>query len=173
MLLNGHPVDSLSTQLENLENFSGNGSPRGEILAVRALMAAYLGDTTGSLEIGQRALEHLQPDDYFWRDFIVGSLGLAYLYRGDLAAARSTLEEAFKISQRFDDIANMVQALTNLAETSMLEGKFREAKKLFGKALSLSFVRMPRSKIWSAINNKKARSATSLAASTDNPFCLS
>jgi LuxR family maltose regulon positive regulatory protein len=138
LLLNGSPIEVAEARLQEAVDADPDGSIAGEVLALRALIATYQGKTGQSAELSRRALELLPEDRLFFRSFIAGYLGYSTLHRGDLVAARQSLEEAVRIGQQAGNLMNVVLALYHLAEVAMLEGRPDEARECYEQALAIA-----------------------------------
>ncbi len=112
-----------------------DGSVAGEVTAFRALIAAYRGERERSAELSQQALELLPEESLFFRSFVAGILGLAYLYSGDIEPATRAFEEAIRVSKKMGDLNISVLARCYLADLSMLQGRVHESKALYEQAL--------------------------------------
>jgi len=66
----------------------------GGIAIARAHIARARGDNAGVIELSERALALLPPDELSGRSIVALNLGMAQWYRGRLAAARQALVEA-------------------------------------------------------------------------------
>ncbi|UCH63556.1 MAG: tetratricopeptide repeat protein [Fidelibacterota bacterium] len=138
MLLRSHPLDEVQAQVLAAGEADTTGSVSGELIAFRALTAAYRGDTKKSAELCHQALETLPEERTFIRSFVAGTLGLAYLYSGDLKAATENLNEAARICKQVGNLVNAVLALCHLAEVAMLRGQLNKAEALYRQALELA-----------------------------------
>ena len=136
-ILNGVPEGEVSRRLRGITELSGQQPLPSEIWVVRALKASYLGNTARSVECCRRAVELLPGDKNHFRGFVVGNLGRAYLYHGDVARATAALHEALRMSQGAGDKLNILIVKTWLGDTFYLEGKLEEAKACYDQALRI------------------------------------
>jgi LuxR family maltose regulon positive regulatory protein len=138
MVLGGQPLDIAQSRLQEAVEADVDGSIAGEVTAFRALIAAYQGERERSAELARRALELLSEESLFFRSFVAGFLGLAYLYSGEIEPATRTFEEAVRVSQRTGNLTISVLARCHLAELSMLQGKVNEAETLYEQAVDIA-----------------------------------
>jgi LuxR family maltose regulon positive regulatory protein len=135
LVMGGQPLDRAKSRLQDVVAADTDGSVAGEVTAFRALIAAYRGERKRSAQLSEQALELLPEDSLFFRSFIAGFLGLAYLYSGDVEPATRAFEEAVRVSARTGNVVISVLARCHLAELSMLLGRVEEAEGLYKQAL--------------------------------------
>jgi LuxR family maltose regulon positive regulatory protein len=135
LVMGGQPLDLAQSHLQEVVAADTDGSVAGEVTAFRALIAAYRGKRERSAELSEQALELLPQDSLFFRSFIAGFLGLAYLYSGDVEPATRAFQEAVQISRKTGNVVISVLARCHLAELSMLQGRIDEAEVLYEQAL--------------------------------------
>jgi len=70
-------TDPVSENGSDLENKIEARMLTGEILALRATLASMLGDTSKTIELGDRSLQYLPDNDEFLRSVIILSIGVA------------------------------------------------------------------------------------------------
>jgi LuxR family maltose regulon positive regulatory protein len=135
MVLGGQPLDLARSRLQEVVAADADGSVAGEVTAFRALIAAYRGRREQSAELSEQALELLPEESLFFRSFVAGFLGLAYLYSGDVEPATRAFQEAVRVSKRTGNVTISVLARCHLAELSMLQGRSHEAEVLYEQAV--------------------------------------
>jgi LuxR family maltose regulon positive regulatory protein len=138
LLLTGHPLESAEARLDDAVKADAAGSVAGEVALFHALIATYQGETRRSAELAHGALELLPEDSLFLRSLVAGFLGVNYLWGGDLVAAKRTLDEAARISQRAGNLMNAVLALSHLAEVAMIQGQLYESQAIYNQAIELA-----------------------------------
>jgi LuxR family maltose regulon positive regulatory protein len=138
LLLTGHPLESAEIRLDDAVKADAAGSVAGEVALFRALIATYQGETRRSAELAHWALELLPEDSLFLRSLVAGFLGVSYLWSGDLATAKRTLEEAARISQQAGNLMNAVLALCHLAEVATIQGQLYESQAIYNQAIELA-----------------------------------
>jgi len=138
LLMTGRPLEVVEARLRDVMEDDAVGAVSGELALVRAVIAVYQGDTRRSAELSHRALEILPDESLFLRSLGAGILGLAHMYRGDVVAATEALEQAAEIGQQAGNLMNTVLALCHLAELCYLQGRLREAKAYYERALDLT-----------------------------------
>jgi LuxR family maltose regulon positive regulatory protein len=89
----------------------------GRVAATKALMRSYRGDVPGIIQYANEALEILPEDDLTWRSVTALTLGNAYGFMGDMAAAYEARFKALQSCQASSDryfisIANLELAIT-------------------------------------------------------------
>ena len=138
LMLSGHPLEVAEARLQDAVEADAAGSVSGEVMAVRALIAAYQGKTRQSIELAHQALELLPEESLFLRSLVAGFLSLNYFYSGDVVAARQALDETVRIGQRAGNVMNTVLALCHLAELSIIQGQLHEGRAFYEQALELA-----------------------------------
>jgi len=135
LVMGGQPLDLARSRLQDVVAADSDGSVAGEVIAFRALLAAYRGKRERSAELSEQALELLPEESLFFRSFVAGFLGLAYLYSGDVEPATRAFQEAVRISGKTGNVVISVLARCHLAELAMLQGRIHEAEVLYRQAL--------------------------------------
>jgi LuxR family maltose regulon positive regulatory protein len=135
LVMGGQPLDLARSRLQEVVAADTDESVAGEVTAFRALLAAYRGERQRSARLSEEALELLPEESLFFRSFIAGFLGLAYLYSGEIEPAVQVFEEAVRVSEKTGNVNISVLARCHLAELSMLQGRVHEAEVLYGQAL--------------------------------------
>ncbi|MGD8465500.1 MAG: LuxR C-terminal-related transcriptional regulator [Anaerolineae bacterium] len=138
MVISGQPLEVAESRLAEAQECDTAGTIRGEVAAFRALLATYHGQVQESAALSEKALELLPPDRHFFRSYVTGFLGLAYLYQGEITAATATLERAVEIGQRTSNVTITVLALCHLAELGSLRGQVGETQAYYQRALDLA-----------------------------------
>jgi LuxR family maltose regulon positive regulatory protein len=138
LVLSGHPLDAAESRLQDAIEADTENSVDGEVAAFRAWTAALRGDTRHSTELSQRALELLPAESLFLRSIVAGSLGLVYMWSGDVVAAFQAFEEAARIGQKAGNLMVTAIALRRLAQLRVMQGRLSEAKAFCEQALELS-----------------------------------
>jgi LuxR family maltose regulon positive regulatory protein len=136
-LMDGCPPDVLEARLQEAMEADTTGTVSIGVAAIRAFLAAHQGDTRQGIELARRALELLPQESLVLRSFVVGFLGLNYLYSGDVVAATQTLNEAARIGQRVGNLLAAVVALCYSAELSVLQGQLYQAQSFYNQALEM------------------------------------
>jgi LuxR family maltose regulon positive regulatory protein len=144
LLWGGRPLDAIEARLQDAVEADPDGSISGEVAVIRALLAAHQGDVRYSTELSHRALELLPEESLFLRSVVAGSLGLTYLWSGDIAAATRTFDELARIGQDTGNVMLTVMALRRLARLRRMQGQLYEARALYEQALELAVDRQGR-----------------------------
>jgi LuxR family maltose regulon positive regulatory protein len=135
LLMSTHPLETVQSRLQEAESGDVTGSAASEIALVRALIAAYQGDSQKSAELAQKALDQLPAESLLLRSLAAGAKSLAYLFHGEIPVVRQALEEAASISRQAGNVMNTVLALGHLAELSFLHGQLYAANDYYAQAL--------------------------------------
>jgi LuxR family maltose regulon positive regulatory protein len=139
LLLSGRPLEFIEARIQDAISVDANGSFSGEVMVLRALIAAYRGELRQSAEFSHRALKLLPERSLYFRSLIAGTMGLPHLlYSGDIPAATQAFEEAFRISQKTGNLMIGVLALCHLGQLSELKGRLHEARAFYEQALELA-----------------------------------
>jgi LuxR family maltose regulon positive regulatory protein len=138
LVLSGHPLDAAESRLQDAIEADTAGSVLGEVTAFRAWTAALRGDTHRSTELSQRALELLPAESSFLRSIVAGSLGLVYMWSGNVAAAFQTFSEAARIGHKAGNLMITAIALRRLAQLRIIQGRLSEARAFCEQALELT-----------------------------------
>ena len=144
LLWGGCPLDAIEARLQDAVEADPDGSVTGEVAAIRALLAAHQGDVRHSTELSDRALELLPEESLFLRSVVAGSLGLAYLWSGDIVAATRTFDKLARIGQETGNFMLTVMALRRLARLRRMQGQLHEARAFYEQALELAVDRQGR-----------------------------
>jgi LuxR family maltose regulon positive regulatory protein len=145
-LMSGRPLQVVEKHLEEAMEADPSGPVAGAVVAFRAMLAAYQGDTRQSIELARQALELLPEGSLFLRSVAAGIRSLGLFYSGDVVAAQQALEEAASLSQKAGNLMNAVLALCHLAELSIMQGQLYEARAFYDKALELAVDQRGRSR---------------------------
>jgi LuxR family maltose regulon positive regulatory protein len=135
LLLSGRPPAEVEARLRDA-GVDEEGSPLvDEAVVFRALIAATLGDAQGSYEWSRQALAQLPTDKAFLRSAAAGSLGMAFVLRGDLDGAGAAFAESAQAGRQAGNLLFAVGAQCNLAGLCLLRGQLRRAEDLSRRAL--------------------------------------
>ena len=110
------------------------------IAAARAFHAGALGDVSGAVRHGQRAVRLSPSDDHYARGRAVALLGLAYWASGDLDAAYRTFADGMATIRLVDRHQQLltIAATAILAEIRVAQGRLHEAARTFGESIDLA-----------------------------------
>jgi LuxR family maltose regulon positive regulatory protein len=104
----------------------------------RAALAQARGDVAGAIVHAQRALDVAMPDDHFGRAGPAGLLGIAHWSRGELDAALPRWTECLDQLGRAGYVADVVGSSIGPAEIHIVQGRLREAARLYEHVLQLA-----------------------------------
>jgi LuxR family transcriptional regulator, maltose regulon positive regulatory protein len=110
----------------------------GRIAAARAVLALTRYDSETMLVQSRRALDYLSPDRLSMRANANWTLGVAYAYRGERAAARRALAEAISLSGAAGDIFTTILATLGMAAVEEADNHLHEAAKIYQRILQLA-----------------------------------
>lgn len=117
----------------------------GAVTALRASLAANLGDTSRTIALSHKALEYLSDDDpvteeatQVLRGMVSRNLGDAYAGKEDLEGAVRAQTEAIALSQSAGDLYEAVLAASRLGALYELKGQLRQAARTYQEALKMA-----------------------------------
>ncbi|CAG0935245.1 HTH-type transcriptional regulator MalT [Thermoflexales bacterium] len=99
----------------------------GEAEAISAIITALHSNVPRTIELAQRALEHLPASDHFLRGLVALQLGLAYDTAGNLSAAGRVYTEATVIGRTANLPFISLMAAIQLADLKVVQGQLHEA----------------------------------------------
>jgi LuxR family maltose regulon positive regulatory protein len=107
----------------------------GRIAAARAVLALTRYQAETMLAQSRRALAYLHPNNLTLRANANWTLGIAYLYRGERAAARQALSEAISLSQAAGDVFTTILATIGLGNVAEAENQLYLAAETYRRVL--------------------------------------
>ena len=110
----------------------------GQIATARAVLALTRYQVETMLTLSRRALEYLHPDNLSTRANATWTLGYAYLFSGDRAAARQALTESISLSQACGDIFTTILATVGLGNVQESENQLHLAAETYQHVLELA-----------------------------------
>ena len=110
----------------------------GQIAAARATLALTRYQAETMLAQSRRALEYLHPDNLSFRATANWTLGSAYLFQGDRAAARGAYTEAISLSQASRDIFTTILATIGLGLVQEADNQLSLAAETYQHVLQLA-----------------------------------
>ena len=113
-------------------------SIRGEVAAVRAMIASTQHDALKIIAFSKLALDLLTKERIFLRGVVSLSLGLAYTLLGDFPAARRALSEAAALPVAGGNLLLIYLGHYYLAVVADREGKLHEASEILHEALQIA-----------------------------------
>jgi LuxR family maltose regulon positive regulatory protein len=136
LVLNGSPLEVAESRLQDALKADTAGSVTGEMFAFRVWLAALQGDTRHTLELSGQALELLPEKSLFLRGIVTASLGLVYIWSGDVEAASRAFAEAVRVGQQTGNLIITGLAQCCLALLAMIQGQLHKTKTLLEQALA-------------------------------------
>jgi LuxR family transcriptional regulator, maltose regulon positive regulatory protein len=110
----------------------------GEAEAILTIITALHNNMPRTIELAQRALDHLPVADRFLRGLVALQLGLAYEMAGQLAEAGRSYEEAAAIGNAAHLTFIRMMAATQLADLKVVQGQLRTAATMYQQTIQLS-----------------------------------
>jgi LuxR family maltose regulon positive regulatory protein len=135
IVMSGQPLEAAEARIQDALAADDQDTVAGEVAAFRALLATYRGDAQQCTELSERALALLPEDRLFFRSFVVGFLGLNYLYQGEIADATRAFNEAARIGRQTGNLVITVLSLVHLAELAHIRGELGAARAFYERAL--------------------------------------
>ncbi len=109
----------------------------GQIAAIRALLAGPQYEVATIIAQAQRALIHLHPENLPIRAAVSNTLGLAYQFQGERAAARRYYHKAITLSEQTGNRFIAALATTGLGILHEMDTQLTQAKASFRRVLEL------------------------------------
>jgi LuxR family maltose regulon positive regulatory protein len=109
-----HPADTLVPAIQ------------AEVTAIQAYAVRLDGDFPRAIELSQRALEQLPPDEHL-RGLISFNLGMAHS-TGNLNEAQRAFEESARFSEHLGDFELTLLAMTSVAQVQEARGQLQAAE---------------------------------------------
>lgn len=115
----------------------------GAIAVYRAGQALALGDVPTTVTYARRALDLVPEDDYLQRGAAAALLGLAFWTSGDLEAAYRSYAAGMAQLQLAGNIADAIGGALALADIRIVQGRLREAMRIYERGLRLATDQQP------------------------------
>ncbi len=110
----------------------------GQIATARGVLALTRYQVETMLTQSRRALENLHPNSRSSRATALWTLGYAYLFSGDRAAARQALSQALSLSQASGDIFNSIMATIGLGIVQEVDNQLYLAAETYRRILQIA-----------------------------------
>ncbi|HKY53044.1 MAG TPA: LuxR C-terminal-related transcriptional regulator [Anaerolineales bacterium] len=110
----------------------------GRIAGARAVLALTRYQADIMITQSRRALEYMPPDNKALRTTPFWTLGVAYLYKRDLAAAHQAFVESISLSQSARDIFTFILATIGLGNVQEAENQLHQAAETYRRVLQLA-----------------------------------
>jgi len=110
----------------------------GQIAAARSVLALTRYQVDTMLTQSRRALEYLHPNNVVTRATAHWTMGYAYLFSRDYAAARQPLVEAISLGQASGDIFTTILATIGLGNIEEAENQLYRAAETYRRILQLA-----------------------------------
>lgn len=110
-----------------------------ELLALRAILAAFHLNIPLLTKISEQALESLiEQDNYFLRSLVVWGKSFVHFISGEMEIAIKSLQEAAQLAQMVGNTLVIIQCYCHLAEIKLGQGQLREAEILYKQAIQVA-----------------------------------
>ena len=109
----------------------------GELATLRSLIARFQSDSATTLNLAQQALDQLDHDNHGFRAIAAINMGIAFLERGELSAAKVALAEAIALGE-LGGLWIALAALEELMSLQLRQGLLREMRRTSEQAIELS-----------------------------------
>ena len=134
----GH-LDAAEAALSNLHHTAqGDANLEGEVAALQADVAQKRGNLRRAIEIGEKALSLLSPDNLVFRCWASYRLGFNQHYLGLLDAAWARLTDAFRIAEQSGDRYIAAWSANFLAAVMHQRGHLRQALDMARRGLEMA-----------------------------------
>lgn len=110
---------------------------KGQIAAIRAMLAANQYQTEMIIQQSQLALDLLDTNDAYLRAVITRTLAIAYQFQGELDLAEATYHEAIALSEQSNNQFVNILAKTGLGIIHLSKNHLRLAEQTFRDVLDL------------------------------------
>ncbi len=134
-LLNGQPLNVVEARLQAARQADTAVTIASEIDVVRALVAAYRGETSQSIDLSQQALRLLPETRTFFRS--VGNLGLVFSASNEGSAPTQALLKPTSEKRPTGNIMAMM-SFYHLAERAWEQGQLHQAQVFYEQALAIA-----------------------------------
>ena len=111
---------------------------RGQIAAIRALLAIPRGELEPIITNAHSALELLDPENRPVRTSVAWSLGYAHQLLGELGAARAAFEQSIREGRASGNLVITIGATISLGQVCEREYRLREAAQSYHEVLRLA-----------------------------------
>jgi LuxR family maltose regulon positive regulatory protein len=135
-----HRMDAFADRIHGVEaQARAAGAPSlGSVLALRSHAARQAGNAAAAIRDAREALHLLPEQDVAQRSVAAIALGIGLKLAGDVPAAAEALEDARALSRRAGNALGVIFTTNALAETRTMQGRLREAVRLFEEGLALA-----------------------------------
>jgi LuxR family maltose regulon positive regulatory protein len=131
-------LDAAEAALQDTEADDKTRNLIGRIATARAVLALTRYQIETIITQSRRALSYLHPNNLFNRANANWTLGVAYFFRGERAAARRAYTEAIAISQASGDIFTTILATIGLGNIQQAENQLYLAAETYRRVLELA-----------------------------------
>lgn len=134
LLWAGHPLVEVEGRLKIAQDADSDRQVAGEIEVVCAIIASYQGELKKSVKLIRRGFEKIPDERYFFRGFASVTLGVNFLWEGDLEHVLEAFDESLRIGQQTHNLILTVLAYCYQGEAYEFRGQLNAAKRLYDLA---------------------------------------
>jgi LuxR family maltose regulon positive regulatory protein len=120
---------------QDLSGGDGAEAFLGNIVSAQAFIARVRGDHDRTIELSERALSLVPPDDLAGRSILAVNLGMAHWSRGHLAEAERALLEAEQAARQSENHYARLTALAFLGAVQAAQGRLHEGAEWLRQAI--------------------------------------
>jgi len=110
----------------------------GELAALRSTVMRFRRDAVGTLVLAQQALAQLAPGNHVFRAVAALNRGVASIWRGEIAAAKTALTDAAALGEKGRSQWIALAALEELGSLQARAGELRQVLRTAEQAVQLS-----------------------------------
>ncbi|MEO7908959.1 MAG: LuxR C-terminal-related transcriptional regulator [Roseiflexaceae bacterium] len=110
----------------------------GELATLRSTVVRFRRDAPSTLTLAQHALAQLALDNYVFRAVATLNMGVAFIWRGEIAAAKVALADAAALSEAGGNQWIGLSALEELSSLYARHGQLRQVLRISEQAAQLS-----------------------------------
>ncbi|TAK30829.1 MAG: helix-turn-helix transcriptional regulator [Chloroflexota bacterium] len=130
-----HDAAPLGGVAESAQSPNDIRRAHSHILATRAAIAAFRHDAPLTIALARQSIEQDSGEDEYQRGRMLGHLGRAYSWTGDVVRANEALTEAVRVLQSSENMLVALAMSNHLAYVQAIQGHLRQAEANYTKAV--------------------------------------
>lgn len=130
-------LSHVDERLPHIEDVTRRNMLSGKGAAIRAKIALNRGDIARTLEMGQQALDTLEPQETLIRSSVWLHLGVAHDWNGQLDRALSCFSQARQLGEQAHDASATVLAIANYGAAEKTRARYRRAAEIYRQGLGV------------------------------------
>ncbi|MCL4559957.1 MAG: tetratricopeptide repeat protein, partial [Chloroflexi bacterium] len=138
LLLKGGSIHAVKARLEASATLTAGALVSAEEAVIRALIATSTGDVNQGFAYSHRALDELPADRIFLRSVALETLGMGYVFQGDIQSAIQAFKESIALARDSGNTMFAVASLSNLGGIYLIQGHLKFAEAVYHQALELA-----------------------------------